>query len=178
MQGCRFEISWSVRYSRFSHRHLLRIRGCFVVRGGGAILAEQVPPPCSNGGCWFTTVGATARGGAGRLGCAGGSPSSVVDRIFAIRLSRLLRRFLARGDGCAGQARSRVITHELQRRDQRKILHAGRRHFRMNVRRGSRRLGAAMLVYDLNTGKPRVVTATRGACVPTFEDARRSTPIA
>ena len=46
-----------MRYSRFSHRHLLRIRGCFVVRGGGAILAEQVPPPCSNGGRWFTTVG-------------------------------------------------------------------------------------------------------------------------
>jgi hypothetical protein len=39
--------------ARFSHRHLLRIRGCFVVRGGGAILAEQVPPPCSNGGRWF-----------------------------------------------------------------------------------------------------------------------------
>ena len=46
-----------MRYSRFSHRHLLRIRGCFVVRGGGAILAEQVPPPCSNGGRWFTAVG-------------------------------------------------------------------------------------------------------------------------
>jgi hypothetical protein len=35
-------------HSRFSHRHLLRIRGCFVVRGGGAaFFAEQVPPPCS-----------------------------------------------------------------------------------------------------------------------------------
>src|SRR5215831_3329965 len=33
-------------------------------------------------------------------------------------LSRLLRRFLGRGDGCAGQARSRVISDELQRRDQ------------------------------------------------------------
>jgi hypothetical protein len=39
---------------------------------------------------------------------------------------------------------TRVITHELQRRDQPKILHAGRRHFRMNARRRSRRLGAAI----------------------------------
>ena len=40
-----------------SHRHLLRIRGCFVVRGGGtAILAEQVPPVAgliSDGGLFF-----------------------------------------------------------------------------------------------------------------------------
>src|SRR5262249_48326119 len=61
----RFEISWSVRYSRFSHRHLLRIRGCFVVRGGGAaFFAEQVPPPCSNGGRWFEIRGCAILGSA------------------------------------------------------------------------------------------------------------------
>jgi hypothetical protein len=48
------EYGTSARLSRcgalfwVSHRHLLRIRGCFVVRGGGTANAEQVPPPCSN----------------------------------------------------------------------------------------------------------------------------------
>src|SRR6516164_5603531 len=58
------------------HRHLLRIRGCFVVRGGGVILAEQVPPPCSNGRRWFEIRGCAILGSA--IGSA--SPANEIGR--------------------------------------------------------------------------------------------------